>query len=272
MVVSPFDEVSFETSINVAKPCDGHPPWRGVPVTTVGDLKFVELARGDKDLQAWFTGRKAYSTAVSSTITTLCALQTEASKAELGQNDDQGGGSQRSLCRLKQASKAMKELVCDSSTKTVAVTLPEFEVNGKRFPAVETVMPYDISPHKASLRLNSDVFRWAFAKCQAEMPAPLHLSGKGSIKRKAIDIAACAAPSSSAMGAELPLFGEAHPSHQLCVLRGVLYCSRCGGFGVERTRKLISACEPPTDSGKEVLSRLARGLSPKSGTNFPERG
>ena len=69
-----------------------------------------------------------------------------------------------------------------------------------------------------------------------------------------------------------PLFMQSDSSHTLDVIRGVLYCVVCGSFGTVNTRGLCKVCPPsrrPTKAGAEVLSRLSRGLTPKSGVPWP---
>eukprot|EP00959_Pyramimonas_sp_CCMP1952_P344045 7206108-Pyramimonas_sp.AAC.1 len=67
-----------------------------------------------------------------------------------------------------------------------------------------------------------------------------------------------------------PVAELCHASHQLATLRGVLFCQVCGCHCVENPRNLKSECLPPTKAGHEVLSRLKRGLPPKSGDRFPD--
>eukprot|EP00959_Pyramimonas_sp_CCMP1952_P423521 8871549-Pyramimonas_sp.AAC.1 len=67
-----------------------------------------------------------------------------------------------------------------------------------------------------------------------------------------------------------PLFPRVHSSHKLDVICGVLFCTQCGSHGVENSVNLSRQCPPsPSKSGKEVLSRLSRGLPPKSGVPWP---
>ena len=68
-----------------------------------------------------------------------------------------------------------------------------------------------------------------------------------------------------------PWAADCHPSHPLEERRGCLFCVRCGCICVHHPRNLKEPCQEPTDTGKRVLSRLRRGLAPKSGTEWPER-
>ena len=64
-----------------------------------------------------------------------------------------------------------------------------------------------------------------------------------------------------------------HSSLTLEVIRGVMLCNVCGSFGTVNTRGLSKECPPsrrPTKTGAEVLSRLSRGLTPKSGVPWPQ--
>ena len=68
-----------------------------------------------------------------------------------------------------------------------------------------------------------------------------------------------------------PWAADCHPSHILEERRGMLFCVRCGCICVHHPRNLRDPCQEPTDTGKRVLSRLRRGLTPKSGMEWPER-
>eukprot|EP00959_Pyramimonas_sp_CCMP1952_P274912 5746921-Pyramimonas_sp.AAC.1 len=184
------DSITFEESITVGRARAKLPPWCGCPIKQVGGVRFAVLSRGDKGLQAWFSGKKAYNKHVSSVITILCTLQTEATMADLGQANQamQDEAPRRSLYQLRQASAAMRKLVADADSKTVQVTLPQVEVEGVVVPAVETHMPCEISPSSASLLLENDVFRWVFFKFQAEVLMSQEESS--AAKRKADELSA----------------------------------------------------------------------------------
>ena len=54
-----------------------------------------------------------------------------------------------------------------------------------------------------------------------------------------------------------------HPSHRLRKKRGIFWCAKCGGYGQVRGRKLAEPCRQyANETGKEVLRRLANGLTP----------
>ena len=64
-------------------------------------------------------------------------------------------------------------------------------------------------------------------------------------------------------------------SHQLVWKRGVWLCTSCGGYAKATLDakstciKLASPCRPPTASGRSVLSRFAKGETPKPGMPWP---
>ena len=66
-----------------------------------------------------------------------------------------------------------------------------------------------------------------------------------------------------------------HTTHTLSWKRGIWFCTTCGGFskaaiGEKSTcRKLSRPCKEPTRSGREVLSRIEAGLTPRAGTSWP---
>ena len=71
-----------------------------------------------------------------------------------------------------------------------------------------------------------------------------------------------------------PLYPKCAGGHILRVFRGVLYCEKCGRHATVKVRGLANPClpegVPPSKAGKDVLSRLSRGLPPISGGCFPQ--
>ncbi len=58
--------------------------------------------------------------------------------------------------------------------------------------------------------------------------------------------------------------GQAHPSHLLRTVEGVIYCRNCGAYATKRPTALKLACvkRPPTEARANVLKRMAVGLLP----------
>ena len=72
-----------------------------------------------------------------------------------------------------------------------------------------------------------------------------------------------------------------HPSHPLGHKRGVVWCWNCGAFAVREPQKLGDPCMPISFSGPVVkseiygracLSRIRRGLTPRSDMTWPDQG
>ena len=63
-----------------------------------------------------------------------------------------------------------------------------------------------------------------------------------------------------------------HPTHHICIFRGVIFCTRCGGIGVVKITSLHEQCMPGALNShrKQNLDRLARGLLPKGVTRWPQ--
>ena len=66
----------------------------------------------------------------------------------------------------------------------------------------------------------------------------------------------------------LSLSSWAHQSHpKLRHRRGVVWCGRCGAYATSaRARLLLQPCAGPSAKGKEVVSRVQRGLTPTTQT------
>ena len=60
-----------------------------------------------------------------------------------------------------------------------------------------------------------------------------------------------------------------HPSHRAYQKRGYIWCWKCGAWGSTNPGKLRKPCASvPSKPGKEVLARVRRGLTPKSGATW----
>ena len=53
-----------------------------------------------------------------------------------------------------------------------------------------------------------------------------------------------------------------HPSHNLRVAHGALWCVRCGCFAADNVRKLASVGKDRRLHGANTLKRIRRGLTP----------
>ena len=62
---------------------------------------------------------------------------------------------------------------------------------------------------------------------------------------------------------------EVHPSHRLRWNRGILYCVKCGSYGVKRVAKLADPCLMKPATSEAVLKRLRSGKTPTPSTKFP---
>jgi hypothetical protein len=61
-----------------------------------------------------------------------------------------------------------------------------------------------------------------------------------------------------------------HGSHSLTKMRGIVWCWKCGVYGITAPRKLAKRCEPPTQGGVDCLRRIRKGLTPRAGLEWPE--
>ena len=64
-----------------------------------------------------------------------------------------------------------------------------------------------------------------------------------------------------------------NPSHVLGHTRGIIWCWRCGAYAISAPQTLAEACPGGCDTyGRAVLSRIKRGLTPRSDVKWPDRG
>eukprot|EP00959_Pyramimonas_sp_CCMP1952_P201209 4207794-Pyramimonas_sp.AAC.1 len=58
---------------------------------------------------------------------------------------------------------------------------------------------------------------------------------------------------------------DVHPSHHpnMCMIKGVMFCAKCGGWAASKVSKLASPCEKPTSTGIKASRRSLQGLKPK---------
>ncbi len=66
---------------------------------------------------------------------------------------------------------------------------------------------------------------------------------------------------------------EVHPSHKLGHKRGIYWCWACGKYGTSRGRSLLKSCHGAANAtGKAVLSRIRRGMTPHASVEWPVPG
>ena len=64
-----------------------------------------------------------------------------------------------------------------------------------------------------------------------------------------------------------------HSSHRIQTHRGVMWCWRCGKYAISRGRSLLKPCaQGANGTGKAVLSRVRRGLTPHISVRWAEGG
>ena len=62
----------------------------------------------------------------------------------------------------------------------------------------------------------------------------------------------------------------AHHTHNLCVVRGLVYCSKCGcRAGSQVLKNMVLPCSPPTDYGQQSLDAIKSGTLPPNLTHWP---
>ena len=63
---------------------------------------------------------------------------------------------------------------------------------------------------------------------------------------------------------------DVHPTHRLRWNRGIIYCAKCGSYGIKRIAKLADPCLlKPAPTSVAVLKRLRSGLPPTPYAKFP---
>ena len=161
-----LNEVKFYQSVTIDALSTGRSDW-SAPTLNVGGHEFVEMVKGDRKMQAWLVGVRAYSTRAAAVIFELCKIQSEASKAELD-GDDGGQKGDISEWRQKRKDKALKLLQEGSANSVVDVALPSFISSaGQEIAAVNTVMPLNVNPIKAMVKLTADVMTWVFLRADS---------------------------------------------------------------------------------------------------------
>ena len=167
---SELNEVKFYQSVTIDAISAGRSDW-SAPTLNVGGHEFVEMVKGDRKMQAWLVGVRAYSTRAAAVIFELCKIQSEASKAELD-GDDGGQKGDISEWRQKRKDKALKLLQEGSANSVVEVVLPSFISSaGQEIAAVNTVMPLNVNPIKAMVKLTADVMTRVFLRADSvEIP------------------------------------------------------------------------------------------------------
>ena len=161
-----LNEVKFYQSVTIDAISTGRSDW-SAPTLNVGGHEFVEMVKGDRKMQAWLVGVRAYSTRAAAVIFELCKIQSEASLAELD-GDDGGQKGDFSEWRQKRKDKALKLLQEGSANSVVEVVLPSFTSSaGQEIAAVNTVMPLNVTPIKAMVKLTADVMTWVFLRADS---------------------------------------------------------------------------------------------------------
>ena len=161
-----LNEVKFYQSVTIDALSTGRSDW-SAPTLNVGGHEFVEMVKGDRKMQAWLVGVRAYSTRAAAVIFELCKIQSEASKAELD-GDDGGQKGDISEWRQKRKDKALKLLQEGSANSVVEVVLPSFISSaGQEIAADNTVMPLNVNPIKAMVKLTADVMTRVFLRADS---------------------------------------------------------------------------------------------------------
>ena len=75
----------------------------------------------------------------------------------------------------------------------------------------------------------------------------------------------------SAAGLQVVVAGRPlHPTHKLFVVKGVFFCSKCGGYSVGRKPQgLVKQCEPPTEASRKRLASLWKRMLPSGLDEWP---
>ena len=123
--------------------------------------QFLLLRKGNKELSAWTTQRRAYSTKVSDAIDKLRALQRDASLTFLGYEKQ----SNQSDYKVRKDVSRVLELQHQSNTKTIQVTLPGSD------PPLVVMMPLECQPANAVLPLDALCVEW-FPRWVRSLPDP----------------------------------------------------------------------------------------------------
>ena len=145
----------------------GSADW-STPGLNVSGHDFVELQKGDPDMQSFFVGSRAYSTSMSLLIKELCEIQAKASKTELG---DEDGQRAISVHRQRSQMRALRILQEGTPAGVVEVVLPSFTSRaGETIAAVNTVMPLNVAPTKAMLKINAEVLTWTVIRADSIVP------------------------------------------------------------------------------------------------------
>ena len=175
-------DIKVFNSVTITSPVATRPDW-SAPICKVGGHEFVEMAKGDRSMQAWVVGDRKYSTKASNLIVELCDLQKHASAKELSGDDvDQMNKGKLSSYRKGQQKQALKQLSEGKSSSVVDVILPSFTSKaGEVIAAVNTVMPLNVAPTKAMVKVTADVLLWTVIRADTIEAKP-NVSGKGAPK------------------------------------------------------------------------------------------
>ena len=163
---SELNEVKFHQSVTISALATGRSDW-SAPSLNVGGHEFVEMVKGDRKMQAWLVGARAYSTRAALLIVELCKIQSDASKTELD-GDDGAKMRRETEWEKRRRDKALKLLQEGSANSVVEVELPSFTSSaGEQIAAVNAVMPLNVTPIKAMVKLNADVMARVFLRADS---------------------------------------------------------------------------------------------------------
>ena len=60
-----------------------------------------------------------------------------------------------------------------------------------------------------------------------------------------------------------------HATHQLCIYKGLYYCTKCGYHAHAKAQKLLWPCQERSAEGVKRASRIAQGKPPSGMSRWP---
>ena len=151
-------DVQITKTINVTHPpASGHNLEGGTTVT-VGGRDYLEMPKGAKPISTWLVESRTWSTRASAVLDELMTLQKNASKISLGHEAPPAGVSQTDYRRRMDA-KALKALSEGAGPDAVEVTLPSFTADEMEIEPAKTIMPLNIAPSTALVKVRGDALR-----------------------------------------------------------------------------------------------------------------
>ena len=161
-------DVCFEVcNITVIKnKGDAKHEWHA-ETSIVDNVEMLHIAKGDVGFTKWLSGSRAYNTVVSSIISELSAIVCTASKAALGETQQEEEHKISKFKKMKH-NQTLKNLQEQSICTFVDICLPAFN----EVPPVECKACIDTTPVCIYIELVPDVLRWVYLRHQAcEKPA-----------------------------------------------------------------------------------------------------